>query len=483
MGKVQARDIHTRQDELLEGLFGLARGADRADDFGSSGEHRLQNATKGRVISNRLAGIGAGMFGRDSRGTATFGGASVDEILNEAGCGTPAYLYDLDAIRAAAKTLVASFGPAPHLVAYAAKANSAAPVLRALFAEGCGADVVSGAELELVLQAGLLPDRVVFSGVAKRDEEIDLALTRGPAGILAIQAESVEEIVRIGARARALGRRARLSLRINPGVSVDTHAHVATGHDAAKFGIARGDVAEAFSAIDARSELSLVGLSSHIGSTQSAIDPYVAAARVLFDCIRSREASKGPLEFVDAGGGFGIDYGAGCPVAPPDFVRALISAQKDAGLSHLRTVIEPGRSLVGSFGLLVAGVIQAKVSRSTGRRWLMIDAGMNDLVRPALYQARHRIEAVHLPDPSTTASFRVVGPICESSDDFGEHELPSEPVATRVAIRDAGAYGFTMASNYNGRALPAEVFVSRGRVVGISPRGETAAWIASRLRG
>ena len=422
------------------------------------------------------------MFGRDAQGSATLGGLSVDEILATARCGTPAYLYDVDAIRAGARDLVQSFGSAPHLVAYAVKANSAAPILRALFAEGCGADVVSGGELALVLEAGLPPNRIVFSGVAKRDDEIDRALSAGPAGIHAVQAESIEEIVRIGARARALGRRARISLRINPGVSVDTHAHVATGHDEAKFGIARGDVADAYAAIDAHRELELVGLSSHIGSMQTAIEPYLASAGVLFDLVRGREVGRRPLEFVDAGGGFGIDYGADCPVTPPAFVRALLEAERQAGVSHLQTVIEPGRSLVGPFGLLAATVLQAKVSRSTGRRWLMIDAGMNDLIRPALYQARHRIESAHRENGGATSSYRVVGPICESSDDFGEHQLSTDPVPSVVVIRDAGAYGFTMACNYNGRPLPAEVFIAEGRVASVAPRGDTAAWIASRLR-
>jgi diaminopimelate decarboxylase len=422
------------------------------------------------------------MFGRDSGGTATLGGLPLGEVLAAAGCGTPAYLYDLGAIRGAARSLMQGFGEAAHLVAYAAKANSAAPVLRALLAEGCGADVVSGGELALVLEAGFAPDRVVFSGVAKRDDEIDRALSAGPSGIYAVQAESVEEILRLAARARTLGRRARISLRVNPGISLDTHAHVATGHDEAKFGILRTDIADAYAAVDANPELVLVGLSSHIGSTQATTAPYLAAARILFDLIKARERLRGRLEFVDTGGGFGIDYGAGCAVEPADFAKALVAAKKQASLMHLRSLVEPGRSLVGPYGVLVATVLQAKVSRSTGRRWLMIDAGMSDIIRPALYQARHRIESVLQDDGAKRASYRVVGPICESSDDFGEYELPSEPLPSMVVIRDAGAYGFTMASNYNGRPLPAEVFIMDGRIVSVAPRGETAAWIAGRLR-
>jgi diaminopimelate decarboxylase len=404
----------------------------------------------------------------------------VDTLLETAGCGTPAYLYDLDGIRGAARALGAGLGQGAFVVAFAAKANSAGPVLRALFAEGCGADVVSGAELALVEKAGLPPDKIVFSGVAKQDAELDRALHAGGNGIYAIQAESIEEIARIGARAAAAGRRARVSLRVNPGIAIDTHAHVATGHDEAKFGIARADLGEAFAAVDRQPAIALVGVSSHIGSTQTSTAPYEAAARVLFEIARAREGSRGPLEFVDAGGGFGIDYGNGCPASPADFGKVLRAVQKEAGASHLKLVVEPGRALVGPFGVLVASVIQSKVSRSSGRRWLMIDAGMNDLLRPALYQARHRIEPLS-DESAPRASFRVVGPICESSDDFGAYELPAEPPPSRVVIRDSGAYGFTMASNYNGRPLPAEVFVSAGRVTEVFPRLAEDAWIRSRL--
>src|SRR5687768_17100042 len=241
------------------------------------------------------------MFGRNQQGVATLGGTPLETLLAQAGCGTPAYLYDLDGVRAAARALADSLGDGPSLIAFAAKANSAAPVLKALFVDGCGADVVSGAELALVQEVGLSPDKIVFSGVAKRDDEIDGALCAGGAGIYAIQAESVEEIARIAARATTAGRRARVSLRINPGIAIDTHAHVATGHDEAKFGIARGDLGDAFAAVDLHPSVALVGLSSHIGSTQTSTAPYESAARVLFDIARAREASRGPLEFVDAG--------------------------------------------------------------------------------------------------------------------------------------------------------------------------------------
>jgi diaminopimelate decarboxylase len=421
------------------------------------------------------------MFSRDDAGRARLGGALIEDLLRDAKCGTPAYLYDIGAIRLAARSLRQSFGQAAHLVAYAVKANAAGTVLRALFEEGCGADVVSGGELALALSAGLPPTEIVFSGVAKQDDEIDRALSAGPTGIYAIQIESREEIERIAARARALSRTARVSIRVNPGIAIDAHAHVATGHDAAKFGVHRDDLGHLWETLSAHPELELVGLSSHIGSTQTSTGPYLAAARMLFDLAREREAAQRRLEFVDTGGGFGIDYGQGCPVAPADFGRELVTAREEARLGHLRIVVEPGRALVGPYGVLVASVIQTKHSPSSGRRWLMIDAGMNDLVRPALYQARHRIEPLSAQHGGALVSYRVVGPICESTDDFGSFDLPRDP-PTVVVVRDAGAYGFSMASEYNGRPLSAQVFVSEGRVAHVSPRGSLESWVEARLR-
>jgi diaminopimelate decarboxylase len=422
------------------------------------------------------------MWTRDDQGAARMGGVPLADILDGGaiaggpfeGAQTPLYVYDLDAIAAEARALSAGFGGAPHLIAYAVKANSAGPILRALVAAGCGAEVVSGSEMELALACGVHPDRLLYSGVAKTDGEIDRAISAGDRGILAIQMESVEEIARVGARAAALGRRARASIRVNPSVEADTHANIATGHDEAKFGVALGDIPAAMAALAAAPSVDLVGFSCHIGSQLTRSNDYLEAADALIAVATSREVETGaPLTFIDFGGGFGIDYGNGCPVVPADFAREASS--------HL--VVEPGRSLVGAHGVLCARVIMSK--RSSGasgeRRWLLIDAGMNDLIRPALYAARHRIESIDEPPPpigSSGAMWRVAGPVCESSDDFGEHAFEAPP--RRVAIRDAGAYGFTMASEYNGRALPAEVFVSGGRVVAVSRPRSASAWAAER---
>jgi diaminopimelate decarboxylase len=423
---------------------------------------------------------------RDPSGHLLLGGARLAAVAAHAG--TPTYVYDLDAIASEARAMHAAFADAPHLVAYAVKANSAGAVVRTLAAEGCGADVVSGAELLVALGSGVVPEKVVFSGVAKGDDEIDRAITVGASGIGAIQLESVEEIARIEARARAAGRRARVSIRINPAVDLEgaTHSHIATGHDKAKFGVPRDDVGRAVDRVEGSPDLRLVGMTSHVGSHFTDVAPYVAAARVLFGVVKDLRGGGrlASLEYVDTGGGFGVAY-ADDTVVPPSshFVRAARDEQRAAGLSDLALYVEPGRSLVAAHGVLLAKVTQTKTTGAG--RWLMLDAGMNDLIRPALYQARHRILALELSRPEQGAAdsvpWRVVGPVCESSDDFGEHALPGE-APHAVAILDAGAYGYTMASRYNGRQLPAEVFLRGGKIAGETRRLPPDEWAQDRLR-
>jgi diaminopimelate decarboxylase len=412
-------------------------------------------------------------FRRDAQGSALLSSTRLSDLLRAASVGTPAYFYDLDALEEAGRTLEASFGDARHLVAYAVKANTAGSILRTLARQGIGAAIVSGAELEVTLGAGIPASHVVMSGVAKADWEIDLAVT---SGIRALQVESVEELERVLARARALGVVAPVTLRINPGVEIDSHAGVATGHDAAKFGIARADLGAAWERLERHRELRAIGVSSHVGSTLHEAAPYVSAARVVCDVAKAGLARGLELRYLSFGGGFGIDYGGKAALDPGGFVRASLALLGELGLSDLELVIEPGRSLVGPYGVLVASVVQSK--RSGERRWVMLDAGMNDLLRPALYGAKHRIEP--LDRAPAAPEWRVVGPVCESTDDFGAHPLGAEPPGA-VVVRDAGAYGFVMASEYNGRALPAEVFVSGGVVKSVSASPGRAAWVRRRL--
>jgi diaminopimelate decarboxylase len=413
-------------------------------------------------------------FRRDAQDSAVLGSVRLSQLIREAEVELPAYVYDIDGMTETLRSLRYGFGDAPHLVAYAIKANSAGTVVRAFAAEGAGVDAVSGAELELALACGVPCKQVVMSGVAKTDAEIDLALFKG---ILSIQAESVEELTRILARARATGHRADVSLRLNPGIEIDSHAHIATGHDDAKFGISESDLPAAYAVIDgSEGRLSQVGLSVHLGSMMTSTEAYASSARKLCNLARERRPQAPKLSYVDFGGGFGVDYGGVASAPPAAFAHTCVSTLRAAGLSDLTIVVEPGRSLVAPFGVLVARVVQTK--QSGERRWVMINAGMNDLIRPALYSAKHRIEL--LEGAPQAPEWRVVGPVCESSDDFGSHPLGAEP-SGMLAIRDAGAYGYVMASEYNGRALPSEVFVRGGKIVSVSRSPGRAAWLAGRL--
>jgi diaminopimelate decarboxylase len=420
---------------------------------------------------------------RDENGVLCFGTARtpLEGLSKIEGAGTPTYVYDLDGMAAEARAIEAAFEGAPHLVAYAVKANSAGPVIRALAAEGCGADVVSGTELVLANKCGIPAEKIIYSGVAKTDDELDLALGIDGKGIRAINAESVEEIQRIAARAKALGKVARVTMRINPGVDedvIDTHRHITTGHDDAKFGIPLSTLNAAVEVLSTSSEhLRLVGVAAHAGSQLTAIESYRSSARKVFEIAKSLRP-KFALELVDTGGGFGIDYGKGCPVQPADFIREVRALKKEMGLDDLALFCEPGRALGGANGVILSRVIQRKVAPD--RQWLMIDAGMNDLMRPALYQAFHRILAVKQSGDTKADNMRVVGPVCESSDDFGWHPLPREPFE-EVAILDAGAYGYSMASRYNGRALPAEMFLKGGKPAEVRPRKPNTDWINDRL--
>jgi len=415
------------------------------------------------------------MFSRDQEGRAVMAGRSIGELLDSVGVPTPAYVYDLGAMADEARELSDGFGGQRFLIAYAVKANTAGSVLRTLVDEGCGAEVGSAGELAVAQGAGVAPDRVLLSGMAKSIDALDRAIGAGSEGILAIQVDAVGELATIAARARAIGRVGRVALRLNPGVLADTHEAIATGHDDAKFGIALDDVGAALGALEATAgALKLVGVGGHVGSQLTRLDDYLDGARPLLDVA----ASLRGLEFVDLGGGFGIDYGAGCPVRPRDFANAATRLVRERLGSALTLVVEPGRSLVGPHGALVASAVARKVSGA--RRWLVLDAGMTDLLRPALYGARHRIEPLDALPVEETQGWRVVGPVCESTDDFGEYPLGDAP-PERVVIRDAGAYGFTMASQYNGRSLPTEVFLHPSGTVTVSRAGAEGEWVRERL--
>jgi diaminopimelate decarboxylase len=422
-------------------------------------------------------------FRRDASGGVVIQDVALRELV--ATHRTPLYVYDVDAMVDEALDLKAGFGSRSHLVAYAVKANSAGPIIRRFAAAGLGADVVSGAELQLSVDAGIAPNKILYSGVAKLAHEIDLAIAVEGKGILALQAESVEELPRIAERAKTLGKRARVTLRLNPDIEADTHAHIATGHDEAKFGIPVEDLGDALALVLDSEWLELSGIGNHIGSQLTSLESYCEAARrmlVLFRETNQTALARGQAELslIDFGGGFGIDYGSGCPVTPRDFARELVGLCSQNLPGRVLAVVEPGRSLVAAHGAIVSSVVMQKSTRHREpvRRWLMIDAGMNDLMRPALYGAFHRIVPL-VESGGEALPVRVVGPVCESSDDFGEHCLPLN--AEHVLIRDAGAYGFTMASEYNGRPLPTEIFLEQSGVSHVRKANPVSAWIEERL--
>jgi diaminopimelate decarboxylase len=386
----------------------------------------------------------------------------LEEVV--ADTGTPAYVYDLDAVAAAYRRVAAAFEPLGARVLYAVKANANLAVLGTLAGLGSGFDVVSGGELVRVLRAGGDPQACVFAGVGKTAEELALAVGHG----VTVHVESADELDALAAVAARLGRRARFAVRVNPDVEVDTHVNIQTGHDEAKFGVPVA-VAHELLARAARGELALcdpVGVHVHVGSQLPGPEGMAAGAEVGLEVLEAGRAAGLELDWLDVGGGLPVDYAGGSAPGPERFAAAL--APLLAG-RNVRLAVEPGRALVARAGALVTTVLYRK-HRSAGRM-LVVDTGMHHLLRPALYQAVHRVRplrAAPLAGPT-----EVVGPICESTDVLAtEADLPDLVPGELVAFLDAGAYGMTMASNYNGQPRPAEIVVAGG-VARVARRRET----------
>jgi diaminopimelate decarboxylase len=383
---------------------------------------------------------------------------SLDAIARDAG--TPCYVYSSQSILDAWKAYDAALGDLPHMVCYAVKANSTLAVLSLLARAGSGFDIVSGGELFRVLQAGGDPAKVVFSGVGKTVAEIELALG---SGINNFNCESEGELAEIDAAAARLGVKARFSLRVNPDVDAATHPYISTGLRDHKFGI---DIQEA-PAVYARarrfSNLRAAGVSCHIGSQILDYSPILEAAGKVLSLIEQLQAEGLPIDHVDLGGGLGISYQA-AEQAPAihDFIGALRDRVERAGLT---VMIEPGRSIVGPSGVLLTKVLYRK--QSPAKEFVIVDAAMNDLIRPSLYKAHHEIRP--LQNNSGAAIIAdVVGPVCETGDFLArDREMADAQPGDYLAVSSAGAYGFVQASNYNSRPRPAEVLVDgdRWRVV------------------
>lgn len=377
--------------------------------------------------------------------------------------GTPTFVYNLDVVVARYHALDQAFGDLPHRICYAVKANGSLAVMQALAREGAGADLVSGGELARALAAGVPPARLVMSGVGKTAPELRDAVR---AGVGFIHVESIEEIEALGAIAAEGERPVAVGIRVNPDVTADTHPAIATGHAGIKFGVPADQVLDAARRIGAHPSLRLASLGVHLGSQLLDLAPYREGVQRLLDVLHAiRRAGMGDdLVALDLGGGFGIRYGNESPLDPAALAAAVVPLVRPTGLT---LYVEPGRFLVGPAGILLARVVHRK--HAGGKDFTILDAGMNDLARPSLYGAYHHIVSDREHGP--LARTDVVGPVCETGDLLGrDRMLPRLGPGALVAILGAGAYGFSMASNYNSRPRPAEVVVAGGRMGLAHPR-------------
>jgi len=367
--------------------------------------------------------------------------------------GTPLYVYDFDYIENRYTTLKDAFGGKKSIINYAVKANSNLSVIAHLAKLGAGADCVSIGEVNRALTAGVSKYKIIFSGVGKRDDEIREALQKD---ILMINLESEAEMKRVEMVAKELGKEARISIRVNPNIDPQTHPYISTGLHENKFGV-EIDMAKRMYIYANKSEfLNPVGIHFHIGSQLTKLDPIRESAQIVADLVRSLKAIKIDIKFFDVGGGIGVVYDDEVTIEATDYTQAIFSATKGLDITLL---CEPGRYMVANAGAFFTKVLYEKVN--DGKRFVIVDGGMNDLIRPSLYNAYHKIEAVGVEGEKTEAD--VVGPVCESGDFFGK-DVPLPPLTHNdlIVVQSAGAYGFTMASNYNTRAKPAEVALQGG---------------------
>jgi diaminopimelate decarboxylase len=380
-------------------------------------------------------------------------GVSVAAIAAETG--TPLYIYSAQAIRDAYGMIDDAFASIPHAIHYALKANSTLAIARLLRELGSRADANSGGEIRVAQRAGFEPAQIVFTGVGKTRDELEYAIATG---VGAINAESAGEIDRIAAIARAIGREARVALRVNPDIDAKSHPNISTGLKTNKFGVPLENARAIFRDRRGLAGVRLTGVHVHIGSQITTTEPLRRAAEALTRVARELRDDGLELEHVDLGGGLGIAYEGRPIVTPREYADAVLPILKTVGLP---VVLEPGRFIVGHGGALVSRVVDTKCYPA-GRRFAVLDAGMTELMRPALYGSFHRIVPVG-PHTGEEQPLDVVGPICESSDIFArERMLPRLEEGDLVAILDVGAYGAVMANNYNRRMLAPEVMVDSG---------------------
>jgi diaminopimelate decarboxylase len=374
--------------------------------------------------------------------------------------GTPCYVYSRAEIEARFRAFNDAFQQRDHLVCYAVKANSNLAVLRLLARLGAGFDIVSGGELERVRRAGGDPRKVVFSGVGKTAAEMRAALS---AGICCFNVESEPELDQLNDVAGALGVRAPIALRVNPDVDPATHPYISTGLKESKFGIPIEHAARVYEHARSLPNLTITGVASHIGSQLTEMEPFLDALERVTELIGELADLGIELQHVDLGGGLGISYRDEEPPAPDDYVLELLSALEARGSRYqrLRILIEPGRAIVGNAGVLLTQVLYLKLGGA--RHFAVVDAAMNDLMRPALYDAFHDIARVDTATARPTRRYDVVGPVCESGDFLGQNRELAIAAGDLLAVASAGAYGAAMSSNYNTRPRAAEVLVDGER--------------------
>lgn len=390
-------------------------------------------------------------------------GVALDALAREHG--TPLFVYSKQWMLDALAAYQRGFTGRDALVCYAIKANSSLGVLRVFAEAGCGFDIVSGGELARVLAAGAEASKVIFSGVGKTRAEMRQALD---AGIGCFNVESEAELAVLNEVALAADQRAPVSVRINPNVDAKTHPYISTGLKGNKFGVAHDRAVEVYRQAATLPGLRVVGIDCHIGSQITEAAPFLDALERMLDLVQAIEAQGIRLEHLDFGGGLGIDYNGDTPPAADALWQQLLARLDARGFGGRRIVIEPGRSLVGNAGLCLTEVLYLKPGEE--KNFCIVDAAMNDLPRPAMYQAFHRIEPVSARTDAAPQRYDVVGPVCESGDWLGRDRDLALQAGDLLAVLSAGAYCMSMASNYNTRARAAEVLVSGGQATLIRRR-------------
>jgi diaminopimelate decarboxylase len=369
--------------------------------------------------------------------------------------GTPCYVYSRAALTDAFQRYDRAFGARAHLICYAVKANSNLAILNLFARLGSGFDIVSGGELARVIAAGGDPGRTVFSGVGKTREEMRQALATG---VLCFNVESESELERLNQVAEEVSRKAPVSLRVNPDVDAKTHPYISTGLKEDKFGVPFEDALRIYRKAHAAANLKVTGIDCHIGSQLTELAPFLDAFRKLVNLVDMLASEGIRLDHLDLGGGLGIRHRDETPPEPGQYVKALLDLVGDR---EQQILLEPGRSMVGNAGLLLTRVEYLK--HGDAKNFVVVDAAMNDLIRPALYDAYHEIRPVR-ESASGTSRYQIVGPICESGDFLGHDRDFAVREGDLLAVMSAGAYGMSMSSNYNSRPRAAEVMVDGGRI-------------------